>query len=307
MDDLLFSGSTQRRMRVLCRGALIAFLCATAICFSHGADRKKRGGMLQDDFPFQGACISANFPAKNVALKGLAIRVGPDANMLFDTELLRMAAGWTGGCITTHGVAFDGGHGAHPKIDGEQNFGTRQSPGWADANGSFEDPRKEKFGPLPSDWCRYDGLHVVGMDVVLSYIVLGTKIHEQPSAVRIGDQVGFVRTFETSKAKADLATVVAEVENGSAEVKGSLVGTINDSKGITEVGLVGAPSGVHLEAGEHSRIVLKIPRGTKASLFKVVIWHGSATQQDKFAAMLEGKPQMVAYTKGGTPHWPEPS
>ena len=47
-------------------------------------------------------------------MKGLAIRVAPEASVLFDTELLRMAAGWTGGYITTHGVAFDGAHGAHP-------------------------------------------------------------------------------------------------------------------------------------------------------------------------------------------------
>src|SRR5438309_340720 len=294
-----------RRLRL----PLLFSVCSALLLFCllsvHGAERKKRGGMLQEDFPFQGACVSANFPEKNVALKGLAIRLGADANMLFDTELLRMAAGWTGGYITTHGVAFDGGHGAHPKIDGDQKFGTRQAPGWADANGSFEDARQEKFGPLATDWCRYDGLHVVGMDMVLSYTVLETKIHEQPSSVTVGDQVGFVRTFETAKAKADLATVIAEGENATAEVRG-LVGTITGGKGVTAVGLVGAPSGVRLEAAERARILLKIPKGTKASLFEIVIWHGSRAQQDKFAAMLDGKPHIAAYAKGGTPHWPEP-
>ena len=68
------------------------------------------------------------FPPKNVAMKGSTIRSG-NVNMLFDTDLLRMATGWTGGYFTTHGVAFDGGHGAHPKIDGNQKFGTRQAPG----------------------------------------------------------------------------------------------------------------------------------------------------------------------------------
>src|SRR2546430_5836968 len=179
MDYLFWPPKRLRLPLLFALGSALLLFCLLSI---QAAERKKRGGMLQDDFPFQGACISANFPPKNLALKGLAIRVGNDANMLFDTDLLRMAAGWTGSYITTHGVAFDGGHGAHPKIDGAQKFGTRQAPGWADANGSFEDPRKEKFGPLPAEWCRYDGLHVVGMDVVLSYIVLGTKIHEQPSS-----------------------------------------------------------------------------------------------------------------------------
>src|SRR5689334_20773082 len=73
--------------------------------------RRAKSGLLQEDFPFQSACISANFPSNNVALKGLAIRLGPGdtANVLFDTDLLRMAAGWTGGYISTKGVAFDGG------------------------------------------------------------------------------------------------------------------------------------------------------------------------------------------------------
>ena len=55
MDYLSFSGSTQRCARSLFRGELIALVCATTICLAHGVDHKKRGGTLQDDFPFQGA------------------------------------------------------------------------------------------------------------------------------------------------------------------------------------------------------------------------------------------------------------
>src|SRR4051794_22795672 len=244
----------------LCKSTLLSFAAAAVLGLSTSA--QARSGLLQEDFPFQGACISATFPSKNVALKGLAIRAGNDANMLFDTELLRMAAGWTGGYISTHGVAFDGAHGAHPGIEGEQKFATRQAPGWADEHGSFVDPRKEPFGPLPADWCRYDGLTVVGMDVVLSYTVHGTKIFEQPSSVTADKHIGFVRTFQIAKAKADLTTVIAEVENGTAAVSG-LTGTIKAGSEVTAVGLAGAPSGVRLEAADKSRIVLKIPKGTK--------------------------------------------
>ncbi len=291
-----------------CRRAVL-FVCFLTVCQviisrpADGSERQRRSSLLQDDFPFQGACISANFPAKNVALKGLAIHVGTNANMLSDTELLRMAAGWTGGYITTHGVAFDGGHGAHPKIDGDQRFGTGQSPGWADATGSFNDSRKEKFGPLPSEWCRYDGLHVVGSEVVLSYTVLGTKVREQPSSVVVGDQVGFVRTFEIARARTDLSTVIAELDNGRAEVKG-LLGMIITEKEITVVGLVGAPSGVRLEAADPCRILLKIPKGVRAT-FKVVVWSGPASRRDKFAIMLEGRPHLANYAKGGPRHWTE--
>lgn len=86
--------------------------------------------LLQSDFPVQAACVSAPQPKGNTAMKGLAIRVGPRSSMLFDTELMRMAAGWREGFITTHGVAFDGQHGGHPSIHGEQVFGTPALPGW---------------------------------------------------------------------------------------------------------------------------------------------------------------------------------
>ena len=45
--------------------------------------------------------------------------------------------------------------------------------------GRFSDPRRIPFGPIPESWGRWDGLYVAGNDVVLSYTVQGTKIHEQ--------------------------------------------------------------------------------------------------------------------------------
>src|SRR5688500_4458268 len=159
-------------------GVLVLSLANFSI---HAAERRSGVNYFQEDFPFQGACITAKGPGKNVAMKGFAIRVGNDANMLWDTDLLRFAAGWTGGYITSRGVAYDGGHGQHPAIAGEQFFGTHAGPGWANAKGEFIDNRSEPFGPLAKDWCRWDGMYVNGMNVVLAYTVLGTKIYEQPS------------------------------------------------------------------------------------------------------------------------------
>ena len=87
------------------------------------------------------------------------------------------------GYISDKGVTFNGSHGGHPEIVGEQQFGTKPGPGWADAGGAFLDPRKEPFGPLPKTWCRWDGHYVVGDKVVLAYTIHGTKIHEQPCSV----------------------------------------------------------------------------------------------------------------------------
>ncbi|NBP25679.1 MAG: hypothetical protein EBU81_14260, partial [Proteobacteria bacterium] len=170
---------------------------------SASAAEKINEALLQKDFPFQGACISASFPAKNTAMKGLALRLpgAADANMLFDTDLCRMAAGWTGGYINTRGVTFDGSHGGHPSIVGKQAFGTAVVPG-VSLTGVFTDARKEPFGPTDASVVRWDGLHVAGDRVQLNYTVAGSiALHEQPSARSAGGQTVYVRTFQIGGGK----------------------------------------------------------------------------------------------------------
>jgi hypothetical protein len=272
--------------------------------------------LLQRDFPYTTACVGAKGPGKNVALKGIALILGNEAYMCFDTDLLRMAAGWSGmtvtnqdgvstiGYITTHGVAFDGGHGRHPEIAGAQKFGTTQTPGWADAKGEFADPRSEPFGPLPQDWCRWDGLHVNGMDVVLAYTVHGTKILEQPSSVQKEGETGFVRTFKTEQARQNLSMQVCTVEGATGKSEGHRA-SLAGANGATVAMLAGAPKDATLAIAGNS-IVLKLPKGTAPSLFKLVIWSGATEDNPKLAALLEGKPAMVDIAKGGPAHWPEP-
>jgi len=239
-------------------------------------------------------------------MKGLAIRVMPEgiANVLFDTDLLRMAAGWAGGYITTKGVAFDGDHGSHPSIVGEQKFGTRQGPGWANAKGEFTDPRAEPFGPLPENWCRWDGLYVNGPHTVLSYTVLGTKIYEQPGMFGQAGEVAFTRTFQTKKAKANLIAALAEMEGATVRTEGNAL-TLAAGTNVTWIALAGAPKGVTLDVIEDSRAVLKIAKGTSPALFTVFIWSGAAENQSKVTGVLSEKPTMVAFTKGGPARWPE--
>ncbi len=260
--------------------------------------------LLQADFPFTGACITAKFPGQNVAHKGLALILENEAFLCFDTDLLRMSAGWTGNYITAKGVAYDGGHGGHPEIAGAQSFGTAVLPGWANDSGEFVDPRAEPFGPLPEKWCRWDGLYVNGMSVVLAYTVHGTKVLEQPASVVREGELGFVRTFKIEKVKQDLAMLVATVEGGTGAGQGDQV-SLTGAKGLTLASLVGAPKGGALVvAGNH--LVLKLPKGTAAGTFKLVIWKGVAQDQPKVAGLLEGKPEIADPRKGGAPHWPEP-
>jgi len=271
---------------------------------AHGANPpRERPGLLDHSSPFQGACLSASWPTNNVALKGLALRLTPDASMLFDTDLLRMAAGWTGGFISTHGVAFDGAHGSHPEIIGEQHFGLPQIPGWANAKGEFVDPRAEPFGPLPHDWCRWDGLYLNGPHTVLSYTVHGTKIYEQPG-VRVAEpHTAFVRTFKIGSSPVDLTALICEVEGATvSRLKDGNIGLMVGTN-ITIVGLAGRTS-ARLEVRD-SGVRLKVPKGDPATLFSVVLWRGPVEQAGLFAQFTNQPPEMLDFAAGGPLRWPE--
>jgi hypothetical protein len=269
--------------------------------------------MLQDDFPFQGACISAKFPRGNTALKGLAIHVGNGANVLFDTDLCRVAAGWTGGFITTHGVAFDGAHGHHPEIVGEQKFGTAQVPGVAGADGQFTDTRAVPFGPIDAKVAHWNGLYVNGDDVLLTYTVGGgTKISEQPGSVAADGQVAFTRTiqidatsggflFKSHKVPQTFSLLLADVEGATSKVEDNVV-TFSANGTLTKVAGVGLPKGATLQVKD-GRVSLQVAQGTKAATFKVVIWNGAEADAGKFAALAAGAPALKDFAHGGARRW----
>jgi hypothetical protein len=153
----------------------VAFFAVTLVGAAASADdaaRKPEGAWAMMDYgPFLSATIGAGKPSGNVANKGVAIRLGEkgDAGVLFDTDLVRMAAGWTGGFLKLQGVAFDGAHGPNPEAAGDVKFATGQTPGWArPGTKDFADPRSEPFGPLPGQWAKYRGLYLHGEQVVLS-------------------------------------------------------------------------------------------------------------------------------------------
>lgn len=266
--------------------------------------KESKSPMLQSDFPYQKACISANFPANNIAYKGIALLLDNDAFMLFDTDMLRYSAGWIGGYITTHGVAFDGAHGAHPAINGDQRFGTSLVPGWDGEAAAFKDTREEPFGPVSRSLAKWEGLYVNGMTVTLSYEVLGTQIYEQPSSVAKDGQVGFVRTMKMDKAKKDLSMLICEAAGAKGDVSGQQA-TLTAANGtVTAVALVGAPKKAKLAIVGDGRLIAKFPKGSSGT-FKVVIWRGTAAEQGKFAGLIAGKPEMKDFLKGGPAHWPQ--
>ena len=149
-------------------------------------------------------------PDDNVTYKGHAIALNEDksAGVLFDTELLRYAAGWTGGFLVLTGTVFDWKHGPHPYVAGDVLFENPVAPGWA-RDGSFDDPRDTGFGRLPDRWAKYRGRYVHGERTVLAYTVGHTRVLELPGFQTIDGFDIFTRTFEIEPTRNDLVLQVA--------------------------------------------------------------------------------------------------
>ena len=77
-----------------------------------------------------GSYLSASLEVRGAGIvnKGIAIRLDAGEGgvskgnvfMLYDTDLMNCAAGWSGGFIDWRGIAFDGRHNAHASITGAQ-------------------------------------------------------------------------------------------------------------------------------------------------------------------------------------------
>ncbi len=298
--------------RILTAAAALAILPAVA---QKGANYR----MMQDDFPFQAACIGVNVPSNNVAYKGYAIRVGNDAAVLWDTDTLRLVAGWTGGFVDTHGVVFDGSHGKHPQMIGDQRFAVGFGPGVAGANGSFADTRPEPYGPIDKSVAHWKGIHVNGMNVLLNYTVNGdTAVSEQPGSVAQDGQVAFTRTirieppktgfiFKSRKVTGDFSIALAEVEGATKAISnqnGMAVASLKSGEKVTLVAATSLPKGAQL-AVDGYRVVLSVPKGTKAGVAKIAIWRGTEADSAKIGALAAKIPDQSDFSQGGPRRWNE--
>src|SRR6185295_14862434 len=153
-------------------------------CARAGEAKPKPPGRFEvmDYGPF--LISTLNCTGNNVVPKSVTIHLDADKkhNVSFDTELLRVACGWSGGYHNWDGPTFSGAHADGPTIKGTVQFATKVAAGWA-KDGTFDDPRKAHDGVLPPDWARYKGLYVNNGKVVLSYTVGDCKILEMESLI----------------------------------------------------------------------------------------------------------------------------
>ena len=134
-----------------------------------------------------------DFTNRNFAYKGIAMRLDAgsggvaagQAFALFDHDLMRMAAFWTGeGFIDYEDILLDDQHNVFPRIVGDLQLQNPPAPGWANpATGQYDDPRflavdGRRFGPLPREWAHYNGLYYHDGRVIIHYTVAGSSVLE---------------------------------------------------------------------------------------------------------------------------------
>jgi hypothetical protein len=224
------------------------------------------------------------------------------AGVLFDTELCRYAACWSGGFINLKGVVFDGAHGTNPSVTGQQQIGTKPLPGFA-KDGKYEDPRAIPHGPLPREQAKYKGLYRHEDGIVLSYSASGRDILDLPGLEFEQQSLLFTRTLNVASGEAVLM-VVADVEGADTNPKRERGPSDTVTLTVGNQTTVIRATGGELQTLDGGRVVLAI--GKDAQKIKLAMWRGPSNQADKIASRDPGQPRDLApLTKGGKPRWTE--
>lgn len=225
-----------------------------------------------------------------LALKGLAIKLGPDrkATAVFDTELLAWRTAFDG-AISLEGTNWSGSHGGSsfvPPGTGTMYFSNPTGLGWA-VNGNWNDPREIEAGPLPHEVGRYKGLFRHGNDTVLHYTVGQVDVLELATLEDIGGVRAVTRTLNVGATpNTELELLVRDALPASAPVDAR-------RKADLQVSLFGAPQGVTLVTLGNGRASVRIPKGTPAARFKIIyaerpIAGSAVTPASDLAALTHG-------------------
>jgi hypothetical protein len=278
----------------------------------------------------------------NIANKGVAIRLdhGPggvsrgNEFLLFDTDTLRCAAGWTGKeFIDWRNVALDSQHEVHPAIRGQLLFSNRDAPGWENPAGRFEDQRivgrdGNRYGPLPREWARWKGLYVHGDKVVLSYTVGESDVLELPDSE---GSIGFrliTRTINLGPRERELVLQVAHQTQGRPQL--DVIVSPNSSvrefallteaarssestnvtwSTLTAVAVIGSVPNAQWITTDAGDLQLRIPASQRPLRFKILYAPVTAAEdmeQFRKAVAASTLPvDLAQLTKGGPIHWKE--
>ena len=257
---------------------------------------------------FSGMFATPVGATKNPTYKGIAIKLRPDgrAAALFDTDLLRFSAWWSGGFIELPEGRDGLGDGISARPAGPVGMGTPNVPGWT-AGGDFRDPRPNPYGPLPRELAKYRGLHLDGTTVVLSYTVGEAGVLDSPGREGEGERADFSRTLEFEGVTQPIqALLCARAGATNALLQEGRAAVLAQDGTCTAVALVGTDRAVELVTGP-GEVRLSVRPGARR--VKLLLWHGPASRLPDFLNRPRQSPaaaDLAAHTHGGPRHWNQP-
>ena len=275
----------------------VSFLSDTGLC----ADAKS--GF--EPGPFLSGTLVSQWPKGTFSYKGIAVNLNDSkdfsAGVVFDTELLRVSAGWAGLPLKLQGIPYDMQHGLNPEIaKGSQYFGTRPGPGWG-KDGDFKDPRPVPYGPLPAAWAKYKGLYRNGNKIVFSYTVNTCKVlesHTYKNGV-------FYREFSIGISDQPLDLVVLDADDNATPSVNGVAASVEEGSVVRATKLFGAPPDAAFLFPGNNTIHVKLAPTTKPIFFKIGIWAGPKGDFEKFAAVVPSPAvDLNPLCLGGPARWP---
>lgn len=211
--------------------------------------------------------------------KGVAVKAGHDATMVFDTDLLRVAAAWTGGLL--HWLPARDGLEQWPTPDGHLHFLNSEKVGWSTST-DLHDPRTgtsvknaRRYGPAGEQ--RFGGFHVHGDQVVFSFSVSDAKILEKFGFERVRNEPVFTRTINLAPTEERLTLLVVPAPFGqAARLEQTMISThtgyvaVHSGREVRYIGFKGLPEGVEWNL-EDGHLSLTLPESTGETRFRLSI------------------------------------
>ncbi len=232
---------------------------------------------------------SSVLPLSNgVIAKGLSVRVGEKATVVYDTETATLRGGWTGGFLKFRPGRY--GLIDSPLPDGEVAFISQPAPSW---------------GELPVRW---GGLRTHGDRVVLDYTVDEVQVSESPWHGRAGEREVFVRTMEFSAHPKPLAMTLwgSGGRKFSSENREGISFSMLRKDGLV---MVAATMGNSEATWVFENELVKLQLGPRSAGSSLKICWGTFVESDLplFYSWLQASkvPEgLDALKKPGVVHWP---
>ena len=313
-----------RAIELRCVCVLLIALCSVAAVRPRPKVQKPSPASQMDYGPFLSYSILSPERGHHqvLAARGITIRLG-NAAVCFDTDTMRMAAGWTGGFLDlsrTNLASLKGTSAATP--GGELFFTCADGPGWS-AGGGLDDPRPMKLGPLPPNLAHYKGLYRHGRQVVLWYSVGDADVLELPGSVGRDRIEAITRTIRVGPSNKPLTLLICDGDSNSASVADlktmsarTITGPAQSSVAMaTSAGkplaaaVLAAPVDARLVARNANRVELELPAIQNATTFKVILAPAGAGLSTRLARLREiagSMDDLPALCHGGPPLWNQP-